>query len=451
MKKANDGDDFANDGQSFQRTCLSFVKDGFFPKFVTCLLEKTAIFQKTIGEIMNYRTLKKIYYADEKKYEAEYSRRFHAPFTQHLGIDIQEYNRKNAYPAFLVYTQEMALLMEKIYKKYEALLYVIHSVPDVVLHQFTLLSILEEVKSTNEIEGIHSTRKELREIIDGTAPRSARFDSIIGKYDDLLGGIAIDFTTCRSVRNFYDDFARKEVVAENPANELDGKIFRKNSVDIDSASGKTIHRGIMPEARIIELLQNALDFLHDEDVPLLVRISAFHYFFAYIHPFYDGNGRTDRFITSYFLAKHFHPLAALRLSVYIKKNRSSYYSLFREADDERNRGDMTPFILGFCQILLSTFEDTISILERKKKKLETYTARIAGFSGDDALLHEIYYILLQAALFYGQGIPMKRLMELTKKSQKTVMARLEAMPQEHVIITTVNRVKYYKLNLFLFK
>ncbi|MFR6714147.1 MAG: Fic family protein [Phascolarctobacterium succinatutens] len=47
-----------------------------------------------------------------------------------------------------------------------------------------------------------------------------------------------------------------------------------------------------------------------------------------MHPFYDGNGRTDRFITSYFLSKHFHPLASLRLSIFIKKKIVQLITLF---------------------------------------------------------------------------------------------------------------------------
>ena len=400
---------------------------------------------------MNYTTLKKIYYTNESGYEAEYLQRYNAPFTQHFNISIQEYNRKNSYPAFLVYTQEIALLMEQIYKSYEALLYVIHSVPPIVLNQFTLLAILEEVKSTNEIEGIHSTRKELREIIDGTAPRSARFTSVIHKYNDLLSSADIEFKTCQNLRAFYDDFAHKEVITEYPNNELDGKLFRKYSVDIDSGTGKTIHQGIMPEEKIISLMQYSLDLLNDENVPLLVRVSIFHYFFAYIHPFYDGNGRTDRFITSYFLSKHFHPLASLRLSIFIKKNRSKYYHLFQEADSELNKGDMTPFATGFMQLLLSTFKDTIAVLRRKNGQLETYEAKVDKFISADDLLRKIYYILLQAALFYGQGVPMAQLVKMTEKSQKTIKARLEAMPNGHLLITTVNRVKYYRLNLLMFK
>lgn len=400
---------------------------------------------------MKYTPLKKLYYTNTNDHEAEYLRRYNAPFTQHFDISIKEYNRRNSYPAFLVYTQEIALLIEQIYKSYETLLYVIHSVPGLVLNQFTLLSILEEVKSTNEIEGIHSTRKELRDIIDGTAPRSARFASVIHKYKDLLSSVDIEFKTCQNVRSFYDDFAHKEVIAENPSNELDGKIFRRYSVDIDSGTGKTIHQGVMPEENIIILMQNALDILNDNNVPLLIRISIFHYFFAYIHPFYDGNGRTDRFITSYFLSKHFNPLASLRLSVFIKKNRTTYYSLFKEADSEHNKGDMTPFVIGFLKLLLSTFQDTIAVLERKKTQLETYEIKISEISGKDELFHNIYYILLQAALFYGQGVSMAELMKLTNKAQKTIKARLDAMPQEHLIITTGNRVKYYKLNLLIFK
>lgn len=87
---------------------------------------------------MKCEPLKKVYYTNESGYELEYSKRYAAPFTKHFDMPIKEYNRKNTYSAFLIYTQEIALLMEQIYKSYEMLLYVIHSVPNVVLDQFTL-------------------------------------------------------------------------------------------------------------------------------------------------------------------------------------------------------------------------------------------------------------------------------------------------------------------------
>ena len=107
--------------------------------------------------------------------------------------------------------------------------------------------------------------------------------------------------------------------------------------------------------------------------------------------------------------------------------------------------------LALCDSCYLLFNDTIAVLQRKETQLETYRAKVDKFISDDDLLQNIYYILLQAALFYGQGIPMAQLVKLTDKSQKTIKIRLESMPKEHLLITTVNRVKYYKLNLLMFK
>lgn len=104
----------------------------------SCLLENRPFLPKTLGVNMKCEPLKKVYYTNESGYELEYSKRYAAPFTKHFDMPIKEYHRKNTYSAFLIYTQEIALLMEQIYKSYEMLLYVIHSVPNVVSDQFTL-------------------------------------------------------------------------------------------------------------------------------------------------------------------------------------------------------------------------------------------------------------------------------------------------------------------------
>ena len=400
---------------------------------------------------MKFESLAKRYYKNEKQHLKEYEQRYNAPFAYNLNFSIKQYNHNSSYNAFYYYTAEIVLLMEKIYKAYEEFLYVIHSVPPVILQQFSLLSILDEVKSTNDIEGVRSTRKQIRDIIDGVAPSNARFASVVNKYHSLLTDEEIEFKTCQDIRNFYNDFAHQEIVAENPSNELDGKIFRCSSVDIVSATGKTIHRGVMPEEKIIEDMAYALEMLYNDQIPFLIRVSLFHYIFAYIHPFYDGNGRTDRFITSYFLAKHFNNIAALRLSVLMKKQSKKYYDLFSVADSEINCGDMTPFIMGFLQILLDTFNDTIALLNRKKAQIVVYKEKIKAIAEQDDFLEKLYYILLQAALFYGQGISMEKLVEILKKSKGTIKNRLDNLPEGYLLVTTNRRVKYYKLNLLILK
>lgn len=46
----------------------------------------------------------------------------------------------------------------------------------------------------------------------------------------------------------------------------------------------------------------ALCVLDREDIPLIIRTAILHFYTGYIHPFYDGNGRFDRFVSAYLLA-----------------------------------------------------------------------------------------------------------------------------------------------------
>lgn len=401
---------------------------------------------------MKFISLTKYFYQHtQEEYETEYIRRLEAPFTVHFNIPIHQYNRKSAYPAFLCYTGEILRLVEKFYKTYEQFLYTVNTVPPVVLYQFTRLSIVEEVKSTNDIEGVRSTKKEIREIIEKKGAHYHRLQSVVHQYLELLGEEEIKFDTCQDIRNFYDDFTHQEITRENPQNRLDGSLFRKEPVQIEAATGKTIHQGLYPESRIIEALDQALRILHSEEYPLLIRLALFHYFFVYIHPFYDGNGRTDRFITSYFLSRQFHRLLAVRLSIYIKRNKSRYYHMLEEADSERNRGDMTPFVMGFLEILIGSTEDTIGVLSRKNEQMRKYESRIDAFQLQDKLLKEIYITLLQAALFYGEGISMADLMKVTRKNRGTIQKRIDEIPGNHLIVTKAGKTNYYKLNLMLFK
>lgn len=401
---------------------------------------------------MKFISLTKYFYQHtQEEYETEYIRRLEAPFTVHFNIPIHQYNRKSAYPAFLCYTGEILRLVEKFYKTYEQFLYTVNTVPPVVLYQFTRLSIVEEVKSTNDIEGVHSTKKEIREIIEKKGTHYHRLQSVVHQYLELFGEEEIKFDTCQDIRNFYDDFTHQEITRENPQNRLDGSLFRKEPVQIQAATGKTIHQGLYPESRIIEALDQALRILHSEEYPLLIRLALFHYFFVYIHPFYDGNGRTDRFITSYFLSRKFHRLLAVRLSIYIKRIQSRYYHMLEEADSEKNRGDMTPFVMGFLEILIGSTEDTIGVLSRKNEQMRKYESRIDAFQLKDKLLKEIYITLLQAALFYGEGISMADLMKVTGKNRGTIQKRIDEIPGNHLIVTKAGKTNYYKLNLMLFK
>lgn len=122
------------------------------------------------------------------------------------------------------------------------------------------------------------------------------------------------------MRALYDKLVLDEVRADDPSHVPDGQFFRKGPVSVMNASHKPIHQGVEPESKIIELMNQGLIILADGAIPALVRVSVFHFLFAYIHPFYDGNGRTNRFISSYVLSRSFSPIVGYRLSYSVKEH-----------------------------------------------------------------------------------------------------------------------------------
>ena len=160
---------------------------------------------------MKYESLSKIFYKRFTEHSEIYAKRFNSPLTRHFGFQIQEYNHWNKYSAFFCYTEEFTVLTEEIYNQHEDLLQVLQDIPPLVLEQFILSSVVEEVRATSDIEGIYSTCKEIKEVVSGSA-QSARFFRSVAKYKSFLNDSAqISFRTCEDIRAFYDEFAHKEV------------------------------------------------------------------------------------------------------------------------------------------------------------------------------------------------------------------------------------------------
>lgn len=402
---------------------------------------------------MKYISLKKIYYTDANNYNIEYNKRFEAVTTKHFPIEIKQYNRENAYPAFLCYTEEITLLIERFYKNYFNLFKMKQQAPPILLRQFVLSSLIDEIKSTNDIEGVHSTKKQIKDILE-SQPISKDFlhlKSVVDKYNKIINNENICFKSCQDIRKFYDTFALDEVLTEHSDWKPDGKIFRKDPVEITSATDKILHQGMYPEEKLIDNMSIALNILNDKEMPFLIRVIIFHYFFGYLHPFYDGNGRTARFIFSYYLAKEFDEIIALRLSVIIKRYKKKYYEIFQDTDNEYNRGDLTVFVQTFLEMLNKAIKEAIDILQKKLSQLSTYSDKLDKIIISDDITKNIYFILLQASLFFGEGATISEIMKTTKKSRGTIQNRLDNIPKTHLIINNKIKPYRYKLNMMLFR
>ena len=155
--------------------------------------------------------------------------------------------------------------MDSIYQLNIELISLHQFLPPAALIQYTQYCMVEEIQSSNEIEGVRSSRKEIREAIvqlkSLQREKPSRFYSIVEKYNKLISRKKIDFKTSADIRKFYDSFVLDEVVAENPKNTPDGKIFRFSSVEILSGTQKILHVGLYPEDKLIYEMDKALLFL----------------------------------------------------------------------------------------------------------------------------------------------------------------------------------------------
>lgn len=83
-----------------------------------------------------------------------------------------------------------------------------------------------------------------------------------------------------------------------------------------------------------ECLSDFESFLHDNSLPLLIKVGIAHVQFETIHPFLDGNGRLGRLLITLLLCSNgVLDAPILYLSLYLKQNRHTYYQLLQEVRD----------------------------------------------------------------------------------------------------------------------
>ena len=304
---------------------------------------------------------------------------------------------------------------------------------------------------TNEIEGVHSSRREINEILSDKEENSKhkRFYGLVKKYEMLLQDQQIKLSSCQDIRNLYNEFALKDVVQENTVNEPDGEIFRKDHVSVLGSNDRVIHEGIYPESKIIETMSQALNALNDNSYNFLIRIAVFHYMFGYIHPFYDGNGRTSRFISSYLLAQKLEFLVACRLSCTIKENVQTYYKAFKVANDEKNRGDLTAFVITFLEILVKSIKGLCESLDERRQKLVYYMNIGEKIAGSDKKLGSVISILIQNTLFGDEGVGVQDIYDICEGDIGETKIRsciLVLKNKELILVTKEGRKELYDIN-----
>ncbi len=348
--------------------------------------------------------------------------------------------------AFLYVNPELLSLIEDIFYLDKAIVEIIENrLPSPAKAWVLTNTLINEIRMTNEIEGIASTRKQIAELLGVTDKKNSRFYGLVSKYVLMIKN-KIVIKNSESIRDLFNDVLLRDIENENHNNLPDGKIFRKDIVEVLSG-GKEIHRGIYDESKIIDYMDRSLKILNDENIPLLIRVPVFHYLFGYIHPFYDGNGRMSRLISSAYLNHKLDIITSLQVSISCKSEQKKYYELFKTTNDIRNRGDLTYFVIGFLEILKNGMDDLYINISDKSEECDYYWELIHKLDYDKKI-QEILTQLLIITLFDTGKITIQELSDSCKINQATMRKYLFKIIEDGIVdINKDGKTKYYSLNL----
>lgn len=319
-----------------------------------------------------YEKLIKLYYK-KKNIEEEYIKRIKNPATLITELKINPMKKGNKildkeYNLFYVNLMEHSLLQEKIMENSKKIISLSNSnkFPQITIKEIINKILSNELDKTNKIEGIETIKSEIYYSLKDdriSNKKSNKLDGIIKKYKDIMENNFEDtehIDNLSSFRKIYDEMF--EGFEKSGNYKLDGKYFRKDIVKVINGLGNIIHIGVNGEEAIEKNIEDLIQFMNIKDIPFLVKASIVHFFFEYIHPFYDGNGRFGRYLLSLYLARKLDNLTAFSLSYSISKNLDDYYKSFVEVEDVNNYGEITFFVENILKTIKNGQEMIIELL-----------------------------------------------------------------------------------------
>lgn len=352
---------------------------------------------------MEYRTLARLFHADRSmdsyaNHDRLVSLEADSTFTTGIGTPLGE--------LFIATPRCVCMLTQKVLLAERQVSAMWRSIPGVMRWNYIYHAISEELLATNEMEGVRSTRKETEAAVAAARQartegdmEKARFGEFAKLYLNLTNRDVELPKTLEDIRDIYDKIALDEI---DDKNRPDGELFRKGDVEVQGPHGTVIHSGVSSEARISALLAQMMDLARSDTIPFLQRAIASHFLFEYIHPFYDGNGRTGRYLLALYLSNDLTLPTVLSLSRTIAENKNEYYKAFTEAEDKLNSGELTFFVYTILGLIERAQESLIEELGVKIDQLDKATVLRDELRREHALSTNatlLLYAVMQEELF----------------------------------------------------
>ena len=222
----------------------------------------------------------------------------------------------------------------------------------------------EEIIATSAIENIDFSRDSVRNILKGLAPKDEQENRILGMKKGLefisdSENKITEGNLCKLYMMSVGDFLPEE------DRLADGKLYRHDTVYV--VSDHVEHSGLNHK-KVPEFMSAFIDFINaDDDINDFIKAAIIHFYLAYVHPYFDGNGRMARLLHLWFLIqKGYRSTLFVPFSSQIEKSRKAYYNAFTQVEENKKyceKVDLTPFILYFINEVYNKISEESSAVE----------------------------------------------------------------------------------------
>lgn len=248
------------------------------------------------------------------------------------------------------YREELGTTFERLFDKTNTLVEA-RPLPNIALQKIKEALSIEWTYNSNSIEGNTLSLRETQMVLQEGVTIKGK--SLREHFEAKNHEMAIEYLYTLVDKNAM--FSAKDILS------LHGLVLR--SIEDDFA-GRLRNAGVRisganfvpPNARRVSgLLDELVQFVVDNPLGLNVieLATVFHHKFVWIHPFFDGNGRTVRLAMNLILMKAGFPPAII-----LKNDRKKYYDALNQA----NNGNYSKLMLLMCQSLERTLNIYISAL-----------------------------------------------------------------------------------------
>ena len=374
----------------------------------------------------NYLELSKLYY-QKANIEEELNKRLENPCVYKTSLYISPILRgervSKEVELFFLPIKNVLMLQDEIIQNSRNILNLSNELPEVALNYCVREIMVNEIIKSNGIEGVHTTKKDVYDSMNSN--KKYRFSGIIKKYKQITENKIEKINSAEEIRKIYDEVFSEEIMI-NPENQLDGKLFRKGLVYVTDSSMKNVHLGDSNEDLILKHIQNLIIFMNKKDINFLLKACITHYYFEYIHPFYDGNGRFGRLIFSMYLARKLDVFTGLSLSYAIFSEKEKYSKLFLNTSNSKNFGEITFFLIGMLELIKKGQESIIKMLEDKIEKLNFSRNYLNNLNLSD-LEKDIMFVYIQNHIFSNSDLEDKELCKIINMSRPTLKNNIEQL------------------------